>query len=67
MKASGSGCVTRFAVRSAFLARYPVQTVGNAIHQELWIPAEDLAEMNHNIVRPIEVIAEFKARPTEIK
>jgi hypothetical protein len=61
VKASGSGFVARFAVRSAFLARYPVQTVGSAIHQELWIPAEDLAEMNRNIVGQIEVIAEFKA------
>ena len=60
VKASGSGFVTRFAVRSAFLARYPVQTVGSAIHQELWIPAEDLAEMNRNIMGKTEVIAEFK-------
>jgi len=62
VKASGSGYVTRFAVRSVFLARYPVQKVGSAIHEELWIPAEDLAEMNRNIVGKIEVIAEFKAQ-----
>jgi hypothetical protein len=61
VKASGSGYVTRFAVRSVFLARYPPQKVGSAIHQELWIPAEDLAEMNRNIVGRIEVIAEFKS------
>ena len=61
VKASGSGFVTRFAVRSEFLARYPVQRVGSSIHQELWIPAEDLAAMNRNIVGKIEVIAEFRA------
>jgi len=61
VKASGAGYVTRFAVRSEFLARYPVQKVGSSIHQELWIPAEDLAEFNQNIVGKIEVIAEFKA------
>jgi len=60
VKASGAGYVTRFAVRSEFLARYPVQKVGSSIHQELWIPAEHLAEMNRNIVGKIEVIAEFK-------
>ena len=60
VKASGAGYVTRFAVRSEFLARYPVQKVGSSIHQELWIPAEDLAEFNQNIVGKIEVIAEFK-------
>ena len=57
--ASGSGFVTRFAVRTSFLDRYETQTAGAAMHQELWIPAEDLAEMNENIVGPIVVTAEF--------
>lgn len=58
--ASGyAGYVTRFAVTAAFIGRYPVQTVGARRHQELWIPAEDLAEMNRNIVGPIEVIEEY--------
>lgn len=54
-----SGYVTRFAVRNAYLARYEVQRVGSAIHEEYWIPAEDLAEFNRNIVDKIVVIAEF--------
>ena len=29
--------------------------------QELWVPAEDLAELNRHLVGPIEVIAEFRA------
>ena len=61
VQASGAGYVTRFALRTAFSGRYPVQTVGSAIHQELWIPAEDLTEMNRHIVGLIEVIAEYKA------
>jgi hypothetical protein len=60
VKDSGAGYVTRFAVRTEFTVRYPVQKVGSSIHQELWIPAEDLAEMNRNIVGLIEVIAEYK-------
>jgi hypothetical protein len=56
---SGAGYVTRFVVRSEFLAQYPIQTVGGKVHQELWIPAEDLGEMNRNIVGLIEVIAEY--------
>ncbi len=60
VKASGAGYVTRFQVASAFLARYPEQTVGGAIHRELWIPAEDLDELNRHIVGLIEVIAEFR-------
>ena len=58
--ASGVGYVTRFAVRNEFVARYPIQTVGGSVHQELWIPAEDLVEMNRNIVGLIEMIGEYK-------
>jgi hypothetical protein len=61
--ASGSGYVTRFAVRREFLDRFPVKTVGASVHKELWIPAEDLREMNQNIVGVIEVIAGFKPEP----
>jgi len=60
VKASGSGYVTRFAVRRSFLTRYDVQNAGGSQHQEYWIPAEDLPRLNENIVGPIEVIAEFQ-------
>ncbi len=59
--ASGNvGYVTRFRVRAAFLARYDVQTVGMRMHQEYWIPAEELDDFNRELVGPIEVIAEFR-------
>jgi len=54
-----SGYVTRFRVRRDFLHRYEVHQVGSAIHQEYWIPAEDLEEFNQQIVGKIEVVAEF--------
>ncbi len=54
------GYVTRFRVRTAFLARYPLRKVGGTIHTEYWIPSEHLAEFNRSIVGPIEVIAEFR-------
>ena len=57
----GRGFVTRFDVRARFLEGYEVRTVGGSVHQEYWIPAEDLPEFNRNIVGPIEVIAEFPA------
>jgi ADP-ribosylglycohydrolase len=56
---SGMGYVSRFQVRTKFLSRYSVKTVGCSMHQEYWIPAEDLAEFNRNIVGLIEVVAEF--------
>lgn len=58
--ASGAGFVTRFEVRKQFLDRYDVQQVGGQTILEYWIPAEDLAELNANIVGQIEVIAEFR-------
>jgi hypothetical protein len=57
----GVGYVTRFLVRASFLSRYKVQTVGSRIHQEYWIPAEELEEFNSNIVGRIEVVAEYRA------
>jgi hypothetical protein len=59
VKASGAGYVTRFRVRKEFVAKYPVQTVGESSHTELWIPADELVAFNENIVGEIEVIAEF--------
>lgn len=61
VRESGSGFVTRFSVRSEFVERYPVQTVGGRTHQELWVPAEDLEEFNQNIVGPIVVVSSFGA------
>jgi len=66
VQASGAGYVTRFEVATAFLEGYPEQTVGGSTHRELWIPAEDLAGMNHNIVGQIEVIAEFHAEESAV-
>ncbi len=57
----GVGYVTRFQVRAAYLKQYPVQIVGSRIHQEYWIPAEELEEFNRNIVGLIEITAEFRA------
>ena len=56
---SGAGYVTRFEVRAEFMARYEIHTVGGARHTEWWIPAEDLEDLNANIVGEIEVIASF--------
>ncbi|WP_284620815.1 hypothetical protein [Aquabacterium humicola] len=61
--ASGYGCVTRFRVRSEFMAQFPLQQVGAGMHTEWWVPAERLSELNTNIVGTIEVIREFGSRP----
>lgn len=57
--ASGAGYVTRFRVRNTFMQRFPIQCVGAERHTEWWIPAEELEELNDNIVGTIEVIASY--------
>ena len=57
--AYGRGVVTRFEVRKSFMERYPIQQAGGRHHTEWWIPAEDLDELNNNIVGRIEVIRRF--------
>ncbi len=60
VKASGYGAVTRFEVKRSFMERYPVHQVGAAHHTEWWVPAEDLEELNRNIVGMIEVVREYR-------
>lgn len=60
------GYVTRFRVRAEFISRYQVQTVGSSMHQEYWIPAEELDQFNQNIVGSVEVIAEFKTAGKQV-
>jgi hypothetical protein len=54
--AKGIGHVVQFAVDSEFLKRYTVQNVGGAIHDELWVPAEELEEFNAHIVGLVELV-----------
>ena len=58
--ASGSGFVTKFAVRTEYVSKFEVQNVGGEIHNELWVPAEELDEFNNNIVGQIEVTKGFR-------
>ena len=60
VKASGVGYVTRFQVRTSFMDRYEVHQVGGRTILEYWVPAEDLDDLNKNIVGKIEVVAEYR-------
>lgn len=51
--AEGVGYVTRFEVRRSYLERYEVHQVGGREVVEYWIPAEELAGFNDNIVGAI--------------
>lgn len=60
IKGSGVGFVTKFMVKKIFMEKFTIQQVGAAHHTEWWIPAEDLEELNTNIVGTIEVIGEYR-------
>lgn len=49
------GVVTSFDIRKDHFSKYEVQVVGGAIHEELWVPAEQLEQFNDNIVGKITI------------
>ena len=58
----GAGYVLRFAVESAYLDQFPVRVAGARVHQEYWIPAEQLEEFNQHIAGLIETVHEFHSQ-----
>ena len=59
-----AGYVLKFKVSAEFLRKYPVRQVGDRQHCEYWIPAEDLAELNRNLIGEIEVLLDFHGKAT---
>ena len=57
--AYGAGFVTKFEVENTFLEKYQIQNVGDRIHNEIWVLAEDLDEFSENIIGEIEVTKSF--------
>jgi hypothetical protein len=51
--------VVAFDMAEDYLRQFPVQNVGGEIHNELWIPAEQLEEFNKNIIGEIRLIKTF--------
>lgn len=56
---SFAGFVTKFEVGNDYVKKFDVQKVGSSIHQELWVPAEELAEFNRHIIGKITVEAAY--------
>jgi len=57
-KESSKCYVVQFEVDTEFLSKYDKKIVGSRIHEEYWIPAEDLDAFNNAIVGDIEIIIE---------
>jgi hypothetical protein len=55
-----AGFVTQFDVNDAYISQFEIQIVGSSqVHQELWIPAEDLAQFNRHILGEIIIVAAY--------
>ena len=55
-----AGFVTRFEVEDAYVSRFEVHTVGRrGLHEELWVPAEELEEFNAHVIGKITVEAAY--------
>ncbi len=54
-----SGYVTAFDMPEEYIQQFPVQNVGGNIHNELWVPTEQLEEFNNKIVGEIRVVNSF--------
>ena len=54
------GYVTRFEVDDGFVSKYETHVVGKSMHEELWVPAEELEEFNDHIIGVIEVTRVFE-------
>lgn len=58
VKHYGKGFVTKFSVKKSFVEKFEIKIVGKSHHTEWWIPADQLTELNKNIVGYIEIIKE---------
>lgn len=53
------GVVTKFDLTEEHFVKYTIENVGSALHNELWVPAEELAVFNRNIEGTITVVCAF--------
>jgi hypothetical protein len=54
-----AGYVTAFDLPEDYLKKFDIQNVGGEIHNELWVPAEQLEEFNNNIIGEIRMVESF--------
>lgn len=53
------GIVTAFDMQETYISKFEVQNVGGVIHNELWIPADELDSFNQHIIGKIRIINAF--------
>jgi hypothetical protein len=58
---SGAGYVVAAEIDRDVVEHYPEQVVGEAWQRELWVPTEDLGQLNRGLVGRMHVVAAFVA------
>jgi hypothetical protein len=53
------GIVTAFQINVDFIKKYEVKNVGGIVHNELWIPSNELENFNNNIIGVIAIVNAF--------
>ncbi|HEX5154280.1 MAG TPA: ADP-ribosylation/crystallin J1 [Parafilimonas sp.] len=54
-----TGHVLAFDLPTGYLQQFPIQNVGGAIHNELWIPAAQPEDFNDHIIGEIRLVKSF--------
>lgn len=54
------GIVTKFDLPTTYLDKFEIHNVGGFIHNELWVPSEDLNEFNNQIIGSIEIVKIYR-------
>jgi hypothetical protein len=54
-----AGFVTKFELDNDYAQKFDIHLVGSKMHQELWVPAEELEEFNRHIIGKISIVASY--------
>ncbi|MBX7044373.1 MAG: hypothetical protein K1X86_00935 [Ignavibacteria bacterium] len=56
----GAGYILQFEVKDDYVKNFEKKVVGSMMHEELWVPSENLEEFNNNIIGKIELVEIIK-------
>lgn len=54
-----SGYVTKFEMNANYIKKFKIQNVGGDIHNELWVPSEEMEVFNSHLQGKIEITKTF--------
>lgn len=54
-----AGFATSFEVASPYVDQFEIKVVGGSQHEELWVPAESLPDLNRNLTSAIKIESAF--------